>query len=69
MLQELIEKNRKEAFEQYVKNWKHQDPNTIEIQGNVFTYKTKRGIVKKFIATNKVTKLKVNSFYFEPVNT
>lgn len=31
MLQELIEKNRKEAFEQYVKNWKHQDPNTIEI--------------------------------------
>lgn len=45
----LIEKNRKEAFEHLVEI-KKQDKNTVVVEGNIYSFKTKRGITKRYIA-------------------
>ena len=62
---ELAKKNRKEAFIRYVRDWKKQDASTVEIHGDTYSYKTKRGVVKSFRATSEVTPLKVWGFYFQ----
>lgn len=63
----LIEKNRKAAFICYVRDWKKQDINTIDISDGIYSYTTKRGIKKSFRATDKVSPLKVQGFYFEAI--
>ena len=62
---ELIKENRKYAFTCYVRDWKKQDPNTIEIDGDIYSYRTRRGVKHSFRATKNVTALKVQGFYFE----
>ena len=47
-VKELVEENRLNAFKQYVKDWKKQNPDTVELNNGIYSYKTKRGIVKTF---------------------
>lgn len=65
-LQQQIEKNRLFAFKCYVRDWKKQDENTVTTDGDVFSYKTRRGIVKKFQAVSNAqnSSFKVQGFYF-----
>ena len=65
-----IEKNRMNAFRQYVRDWKKQDPDTVTRNGDIFTYRTKRGLVKRFKAHETVPceagAFKVQGFWFVP---
>ena len=63
----IIKQNRLAAFKQYVGAWKKQNPDTVKVEGDIYSYRTKRGLVKRFRASDKVTSLKVNSFYFEEI--
>ena len=65
-LQKQIEENRLFAFKCYVRDWKKQDENTVKSDGGVFSYTTKRGIVKKFQAVSNArnSSFKVQGFYF-----
>ncbi len=69
-----IEKNRRLAFEHLVEI-KKQNKETITVNGNEFSYTTKRGLVKRFIGFNSFDEYKksdlyqnklekVNGFYF-----
>ena len=49
-LQSQIEENRLFAFTCYGRDWKKQNPDTIRRDGDVFSYTTKRGAVKRFMA-------------------
>ena len=62
---ELIRQNRMQAFLHYVKDWKKQDVSTVKVEGDIYSYRTKRGIKHRFRATRNVTTLKVQGFYFE----
>lgn len=74
MLLSQIEKNKRLAFEHLVEI-KKQDKETIAVNGNEFSYTTKRGLVKRFIGFNSFADYKksdlyqnklerVNGFYF-----
>ncbi len=68
----LREENRMRAFQIYAKDWKKQNPDTVERKKDVFTYKTKRGLVKSFRALNGYESgikgiFKVQGFWFAPV--
>lgn len=69
-----IEKNKRLAFE-YLVEIKKQNKETIIVNGNEFSYTTKRGLVKRFVGFNSFTEYKksdlyqnkverVNGFYF-----
>lgn len=71
----LIEPNRKEAFNHFVKVIKKQSTETITVNGNEYSYTTKRGLVKRFVGFNSFAEYKkselypikaeqVNGFYF-----
>ena len=71
----LIEPNRKEAFNHFVKVIRKQSTETITVNGNEFSYTTKRGLVKRFVGFNSFAEYKkselypkkaeqVNGFYF-----
>ena len=45
----LAERNRMAAFE-HLAEIKKQDKNTVAVDGNIYSYKTKRGLVKKYIS-------------------
>lgn len=47
MLEEQIRKNRYNAFVHLVE-MKKQNPETIEVNGDDYSYKTKRGILKNY---------------------
>jgi|GEM_PF-2777799 len=64
----LTEKNRLYAFTCYVRDWKKQNPETIKRDGDVFSYRTKRGVEKRFaVANDKNYSLKVQGFYFKEI--
>lgn len=70
MFLEQIEKNRIEAFEHLVEI-KKQDKKTIAVSGNEFSYKTKRGLVKKYISFKSWSDFVNSDLYenkFERVN-
>lgn len=48
MFIERIEKNRRDAFTHFVEVIKKQNKDTITVNGDIFSYNTKRGIVKKY---------------------
>lgn len=69
-----IDKNKKSAFEHFVE-CKKQNKNTIVVNGNEFSYTTKRGLIKRFVVFNSFAEYKkselypnkaeqVNGFYF-----
>ena len=71
---EQIDKNKRLAFEHLIE-CKKQNVETISINGNEYSYTTKRGLVKKYIGFNSFTEYKkseiypnkseqVNGFYF-----
>ena len=66
-MEAVILENRLKAFKHYVTAWKKQDSGTVRVDGDIYIYTTKRGVEKRFKATNRVTSLKVNGFYFEPI--
>lgn len=68
MFMDQIPINKLKAFKHYVEVWKKQDVNTVTVEGDIYSYTTKRGVVKKF-RNIKVTKapIKVNGFGFEPI--
>lgn len=66
-LRKCIIDNQKYAFRRYVTEWKKQNPDTIEYQNGVFSYKTKKGVKKSFVVSKKPTGLKVWGFYFEEI--
>lgn len=74
-IRSLIEPNRQEAFKHFVEAIKKQNPETITINGNEYSYTTKRGLIKRFIGFNSFAEYKkselypnkveqVNGFYF-----
>lgn len=63
MYEELREKNRLDAFKHYVTAWKKQNATTIEVHGDFYCYKTKKGIIKKFWAVSKFSDYKNSEFY------
>ena len=66
----LAREAMKYAFERYVGDWKKQDISTIRIDGDIYSYTTKKGIVKRFRGTNKreaVNAIHVQGLYFEPI--
>lgn len=77
MFLEQIEKNRRLAFEHLVER-KNQNKNTISIEGEKYSYKTKRGLIKTYVAFNSFGEYRnsvlyptpderVNGFYFVPL--
>ena len=68
-LQELIKGNRLNAFTCYVRDWKKQDPSTVKREGDVFSYTTKRGNIKRFKSVSNVqdATFKVQGFYFREI--
>lgn len=71
----LIESNRRDAFNHFVEVIKKQSKDTVVINGNEFSYTTKRGLIKKFIGFNSFSEYRkselypnkaeqVNGFYF-----
>lgn len=64
----LEAENRLNAFKHYVKAWKKQDPDTVEVKGDVYSYKTKRGVVKRFKSCgHALAPVRVNGFGFMPL--
>ena len=77
-MQDLINENKKKSFEHYVVVWKKQNKDTISVNGNKYSYITKKGVLKEFIGFNTFNEYKnselypnkaekVNGFYFVPV--
>lgn len=77
MLLEQIKKNKKAAFEHLVE-YKKQNKETIVIDGNKYSYTTKRGLQKNYIGFNSFNEYRkseqypnkseqVNGFYFVEV--
>ena len=64
----LADKNRLEAFKHYVSEWKKQNADTVTYMDGIYSYTTKRGIIKLFVSSNKPTTIKVNGFYFSELN-
>lgn len=74
MFLEQIDKNKKSSFEHLVE-CKKQNKDTVVVNGNEFSYTTKRGLLKKYIGFNSFNEYKkselypnhaekVNGFYF-----
>lgn len=74
-IKSFIETNRQEAFKYFVEVIKKQNKDTVVVNGNEFSYTTKRGLIKKFIGFNSFDEYKkselypnkaerVNGFYF-----
>lgn len=57
-----IEKNRKAAFEHLVEN-KKQSRLTIVVNGNEYSYTTKKGLVKRYIGFNSYEAYKKSGLY------
>lgn len=78
MFLEQIEKNKMLAFRHLV-SIKKQDAETVAVNGNLFSYTTKRGILKTYVGFNSFKEYRksslypnkpeqTNGFYFVPVN-
>lgn len=74
-IKSFIETNRQEAFKYFVEVIKKQNKDMVVVNGNEFSYTTKKGLVKKFIGFNSFDEYKkselypnkaerVNGFYF-----
>ena len=74
-IRSFVETNRQEAFKHFVEVIKKQNKDTVVVNGNEFSYTTKRGLIKKFIGFNSFAEYrkselypnkadKVNGFYF-----
>lgn len=63
MFIERIEKNRRDAFTHFVEVIKKQNKDTITVNGNTFSYITKRGIVKKYKAFKSFDEYKKSTVY------
>lgn len=61
-----IEKNKRLAFEHLVEI-KKQNKETIIVNGNEFSYTTKRGLVKRFVGFNSFTEYKKSDLYLHKV--
>lgn len=68
-LQSQIEENRLFAFTCYVRDWKKQNPDTIRRDGDVFSYTTKRGVVKRFTTVKNArdATFKAQGFCFKEI--
>lgn len=75
----FVEINKKEAFQHFVEVIKKQNKETVVVNGNEYSYTTKRGLVKKFIGFNSFNEYKkselysnkaeqVNGFYFVAID-
>lgn len=63
-----IPKNELNAFKHYVSAFKKQNPETVSFDDGIYSYKTKRGVVKRFKSTkSKNATIRVNGFLFEPI--
>lgn len=63
MFLEQIEKNRRDAFIYFVEAIKRQNKDTINVNGDIFSYVTKRGIVKKYKAFKSFDEYKKSDIY------
>lgn len=61
-----IEKNKRLAFEHLVEI-KKQNKETIIVNGNEFSYTTKRGLIKRFVGFNSFTEYKNSNLYLHKV--
>ena len=68
-LRSQIEINRLFAFTCYVRDWKKQNPDTVKREGDVFSYTTKRGVVKRFrsVSNARDASFKAQGFWFKEI--
>ncbi len=64
MFLKQIKKNRKAAFEHLVER-KGQNKNTISVEGGYYSYRTKRGLIKTYVAFDSFNEYKKSDFYPE----
>lgn len=62
-IRSFIETNRQEAFKYFVEVIKKQNKDTVVVNGNEFSYTTKRGLIKKFIGFNSFDEYKKSELY------
>lgn len=78
-IKSFVEINKQEAFKHFVEAIKKQNKDTVIVNGNEFSYTTKRGLIKKFIGFNSFDEYKkselypnkaeqVNGFYFVAID-
>lgn len=65
MFLKQIDKNKKLAFEHFVEAWKKQNKDTVVVNGNEYSYTTKKGLVKKYIGFNSFKEYKKSELYPE----
>lgn len=63
-LDKLIEENKRLAFEHLVEI-KKQDKSTVIVDGDKYSYKTKRGLVKTYIGFNSFKQYQNSNLYPE----
>lgn len=64
MFVEQIDNNKKLAFEHLAER-KKQNKDSISINGNEFSYITKRGLVKKYIGFNSFSEYRNSELYMK----
>ena len=62
-IKSFIETNRQEAFKYFVEVIKKQNKDMVVVNGNEFSYTTKKGLVKKFIGFNSFDEYKKSELY------
>ena len=62
MILTQIDKNKKAAF-QHLVEYKKQNKDTVSINGNEYSYTTKKGIVKKYIRFNSFAEYQKSELY------
>lgn len=63
MFLEQIEKNRRDAFAHFVEVIKRQNKDTINVNGDIFSYVTKRGVTKKYKAFKTFEEYRKSNIY------
>lgn len=62
MVKACIENNKRAAFEHLVEI-KKQDKNTVAVEGNIYSYKTKRGLLKRYVGFYSYEAYRKSEYY------
>ena len=69
MYKKMIEDNKRHAFEHFVSVIKKQNPVTIEIEEDIFSYTTKKGVTKRYKYFNNIKDAIKSGYKIERVNS
>lgn len=58
-----VETNKLAAFRHFVEVIKKQNKETVTVNGNVYSYTTKRGLVKRYVGFNSFAEYRKSAVY------